>query len=238
MFETTAHIYDEVYSAKDYPGECAKLIPMIRAHCPSAESLLDMACGSGRHLEFLRSEFEVEGADCDPTLLGLAAKRLPGVKLHQSDMRNFELDRQYDVITCLFSSIGYVASLSELADVCGGFAEHLKPGGVIVIEPWLTPETFTLSDTAELGLAFERDDLKVCRANHRWREGNLSKFVMHHLVATPSGVQHFVDHHELLLLTTAEMRGALEDADLRVTHDEEGLIGRGLFFATKPAPGR
>ena len=44
-------------------------------------------------------------------------------------------------------------------------------------------------------------------------------------------VEHFVEHHELALFTREEHLAAFRAAGLQVEHDEEGLIGRGLYIA-------
>ena len=60
---------------------------LIRERNPSARTLLDVACGTGKHLEVLQHEFEVEGLDLDGDLLAIARERLgPAVPLYQGDM--------------------------------------------------------------------------------------------------------------------------------------------------------
>ena len=81
------HLYDALYAFKDYAGEAARLTELIRERNPSARTLLDVACGTGKHLEVLRSEFEVEGVDIDDDLLAIARGRLGSVPLYTGDMR-------------------------------------------------------------------------------------------------------------------------------------------------------
>ncbi len=102
MFDQAPDLYDLFYSWKDYRGEAEKLRDIVRRSRPDAESLLDVACGTGAHLEHLRDWFRVEGLDADPSLLAVAPNRLPDVPLHEAEMRHFELGRQVDAITCLF----------------------------------------------------------------------------------------------------------------------------------------
>ena len=54
-------------------------------------------------------------------------------------MRSFALGRRFDVVTCLFGSLGYVESYGELATTIGNLRDHVEPGGLIVVEPWLSP---------------------------------------------------------------------------------------------------
>ena len=114
MFTDSAAIYDAVYSFKDYAAESERLRTLIEENAPGATTLLDVACGTGKHLEQLRATYEVTGLDLDPDLLEIARVRLGDVELHVADMTDFALGRRFDVVTCLFSSIGYVGTVSRL----------------------------------------------------------------------------------------------------------------------------
>jgi ubiquinone/menaquinone biosynthesis C-methylase UbiE len=56
-------LYDLVYAAKDYGAEARAVEALVDELAPHARSLLDVACGTGRHLEHLAGRFAVEGAD-------------------------------------------------------------------------------------------------------------------------------------------------------------------------------
>ena len=81
----------------------AQLRAVIDRYVPSARSLLDVACGTGKHLEHLQHHYRVAGVDISPAMLDVARRRLPGVPLHVGDMVDFELGRTFDVVTCLES---------------------------------------------------------------------------------------------------------------------------------------
>ena len=65
MFSRSAEIYDTVYSFKDYAAEAERVNELIQSRRPGAASLLDVACGTGKHLEQLRRWYAVEGVDLD-----------------------------------------------------------------------------------------------------------------------------------------------------------------------------
>lgn len=135
-----AQYYDRIYAFKDYAAETKRLLQIIRSSLSSdGNRLLDMACGTGAHLEHLATHFEIEGADLSDGMLAVACERLPGVPLHLADMTDFDLGSQYDVVTCLFSSIGHVETVDRLGRAAPCLARHLAPGGVLIIEPWFTP---------------------------------------------------------------------------------------------------
>ena len=84
--------------------------------------------------------FQVEGLDLDEQLLAMARQRNPDVRLHHADRANFALGRTFDVVTCLFSTIGYVKTLANLSRAIQCMAQHLLPGGFLLIEPWFTSD--------------------------------------------------------------------------------------------------
>jgi SAM-dependent methyltransferase len=236
MFTKSARFYDAIYSFKDYAAEAAKIDAIIRTRKPDARTLLDVACGTGLHLEHLRGRYEVvEGLDLDPELLAIARERLPGVPLHEGDMRMFDLGRRFDAVICLFSSIGYARTVEDLNRAVAALANHIEPDGVVVVEPWITPDAW---EDDHLGAVFvDEPDLKIARVNLGERDGRLSRFVFHYLVLTSEGVERFEEPHELGLFTHEEYAAAFRAAGLEVEHDPEGLMGRGLYVGRSVAAG-
>ena len=229
MFTRSSHLYDAIYlSFKSYATEAATVDDIIRSRRADARSLLDVACGTGLHLLHLRETYDVQGIDLDPELLELARGRNPGTTLHEGDMRDFDLGRRFDAVVCLFSAIGYMESVADLRRAIATMARHLEPGGVLIVEPWLTPETF---ESGHLGSVFvDQPELKVARMNLTEVEGRTSRFTFHYLVGTPDGVEHFTEDHALTLFTHGEYAEAFTAAGLKVDHEPEGLMGRGLFI--------
>ncbi|MGD2253522.1 MAG: class I SAM-dependent methyltransferase [Anaerolineales bacterium] len=232
MFNKTAQFYDKIYVFKDYAAEAAKLIALIREQKGSGRlRLLDVACGTGMHIYHLKDQFQVEGLDVSPDLIELAARRNPEVEFHQVDMIDFDLGRTYDVVACLFSSIGYVRTLKNLRKAIRSMARHLLPDGVLVIEPWFTPAQWN-PGTVHM-VAVDEPELKVVRMNTSQVRGRLSILDLHYLVGTPQGTQHFVERHQLGLFEQEEMKEAIAEAGMRVTFDEAGLTGRGLYVGRR-----
>ena len=205
---------------------------VVQERRPEARSLLDVACGTGRHLEQLRHRYAVEGIDLDDGLLAVARRRLPDVPLHVGDMRGFHLGRTFDAVTCLFSAIGYLATPVELDAAIAAMGRHLEPGGVLVVEPWLKPGEWTPDRPALLTV--DEPDLKVARISMSGLRGTTSLLDFHYLVATPHGVESATEHLELELFTQDETIAAFERAGLDVSYDEQGLIGRGLYVGVRP----
>jgi SAM-dependent methyltransferase len=166
-------------------------------------------------------------------MIAAAREKHPDITFQTGDMREFDLGRQFDVITCLFSAIGYMPDVSQLRLAIGNMGRHLKPGGVMFVEPWFGPETWK---TGTIHTVFvDQPDLKIVRMNLSEQKGSLSSFTFHFLVGTPQGVRYFTEYHELALFTQAEYLGAFRTNGLDVIYDDEGLYGRGLYIGKKAA---
>lgn len=233
-YEQSASVYDAIYTQmKDYRREAERLYSIVENLRRSGGwSLLDVACGTGLHAEYLSDWYLVEGLDISEAQLAIARKRLPKRPFYHDDMRTFNLGRQYDVVTCLFSAIGHLTS-REMPVAVANMARHLKPGGVLVIEPWLQPHMWR---PGYIGADFvDRPDLKVARISRSTREGNVIKLVMDHLVGRLEGTEHFVERFDLTMIGLDGFRAAFAHAGLEFSHDPDGLSdnGRGLFIGRK-----
>lgn len=230
-YGTRPELYDIEYSAKDYAAEAQAVARIVRERNPDAATLLDVACGTGKHLEHLRAHFTCEGVDLDDGLLAVARERLPDIPLHHGDMRTLDLGRRFDAVTCLFSAIGFVRGPDELAAAARALAKHLEPDGVLLVEPWLTPDVW-IPDRPHV-LSADAPGLALARVTvSGLRDERISTTEMHYVVGTADGIEHFVDNHELYLFTEDEMRAAFEQAGLRAELDPAGPTGRGLWICT------
>jgi SAM-dependent methyltransferase len=224
VFTETADLYDLVYSFKDYPAEVERLRGLVGRE---GGTLLDVACGTGHHLALLAEHYRVEGVDLDPAMIELTRAR--GLTARVGDLLTLDLGRRFDVVTCLFSSIAYVA---DLAGAVGRLAAHVGPGGVVVVEPWLAPEQIQ-PDNVRL-LTAESGSVKVARMSVLHVEGRECVLEFQYLIGRADAVEHRTERHRTWLWTREEYARAFAAAGLEAVHDEEGLIGRGLWLGTAP----
>src|SRR5437879_9599965 len=133
-------------------------------------------------------------------------------------------------MTCLFRVIGHVKTKAKLGLALRKMSRHLKPGGVLIVEPWITPQQWRKGSVHANFV--DQPELKVARMNISKIRGKLSVLDMHHLVATPNRVEYFVERLELGLFTHDEYLDAFRLAGLETSYDSEGLMGRGLYIGT------
>lgn len=204
VYKQFAKYYDSIYSRKDYKAESERIRAIIKEYKTSrGKDLLDAACGTGNHILFLKKYFNVTGLDLDKDMLRIARKKLPDIKFIRGDMRNFKLDKQFDVIVCLFSAIAHVKTYPGLEKTFKNFLRHLKPGGVVIVEPFENPDTFVLNRSHAAYVS--KPELKLARICVTKKRGNIAAFDFHFLVADKNRVSYFVDRQDLGLFETKKV---------------------------------
>lgn len=229
-----ADIYDAIHSARgrDWGAEADEIARMVRSLAPGADSLLDVACGTGAHMERLSKHFtEVEGLEISPGMRRLAHGRVPGLRVHPGDMRNFDLGRRYGAVICMCYSLGYMASVEELESAAASIGRALMPGGAAVIEPWWFPERFL--DGYVTGATVEEAGRVISRVSHSVREGGRIRMTVRYTVADANGISDFTENEVYSLFPRRAYEDAFAKAGIRLSYTEGGPNGRGLFTGTR-----
>jgi len=231
MFTASAEYYDLIYSAlKDYDAETAQIASLLRRLDPTCRTVLDVACGTGEHARLLAGAgFDVDGLDLDPAFIRIASGKHPAGRFIEADMTDFHIQRRYDAVVCLFSSIGYVRTLERVGQAFRCFRDHLAPGGVIVVEPWFLPGV--LDPSRAVRQTAEANGLTVSRVSRVEIEGTLSRVHFDYEITDATGTRHAKETHELGLFTPAELLQRFQAAGLRAEYDPKGLTDRGLYVA-------
>ncbi len=108
------------------------LIHKIPLNTPA--SLLDLACGKGRHSIYFHSKgFAVMGVDLSEENIRYAQRfSEKGLQFKVGDMRSFQLDKSFEYIVNLFTSFGYFNSPVEDQRVFNNVYQHLNSGGLFI----------------------------------------------------------------------------------------------------------
>lgn len=93
--------------------------------------VLDAACGTGRHSEWLLSRaHQVVGVDSSPDMLAKARAKLPAARFEQGDLNALPVpDASVDAAVCGLALV----HCADLAQPFREFARVVRPGGRIVI---------------------------------------------------------------------------------------------------------
>lgn len=104
----------------------------IKSNC----SILDLACGKGRHtLHLAEKGFSATGIDLAAKSIHEARKNAtPNTKFEVHDMRKTYQLNSFDYVFNLFTSFGYFEKEHENIDVLRAVKNNLKEGGIFVLD--------------------------------------------------------------------------------------------------------
>lgn len=234
-FRTYANYYDQIYlKKKDYQKE-AKIAKGIIKQFEEKQSktLLDIGCGTGEHLKYLSLDFRCTGIDINRDMIKTAKNKVPDAKFEVANMINFRLKEKFDLIVCLFSSIGYVQSFNNLVKTLENFYEHLNDKGLAIVEPWIFKKDLKKGIYVD---TYEDEKVKLVRmatskiARSRWL------IFMHYLIGEEGEIRYARELHKMLASDYQEYVKAFELTRFKnAKFLKENLWDgcRGLFVATK-----
>lgn len=126
-------------SAEEAAGHVRCIEQALDLH--AEETLLDIACATGRHAVLLAGKgYRVTALDLNSDYLALAEKNATaaGVTIQTvpGDMRQLPrlFSRSFDAAVCMYSSFGYFPEHSDNASVIRGVREVLRPGGRFLLD--------------------------------------------------------------------------------------------------------
>ncbi len=117
--------------------ECEQIEALVPL--TSGASILDLACGAGRHgIELANRGFRVTGVDRTPLFVKIARERSAekgvATEFICQDMRRFSRPGVFDLVVNLGNSFGQFRDPKEEQQVLQNVHTSLKPGGYLILE--------------------------------------------------------------------------------------------------------
>ncbi len=196
--------------------------------------ILDAGCGTGIHLDALAQHGMVEGLDSSQDMLAFARAGHPDLPLHLGDFTGFRLESRFNVICCLFGSIGYLPDRAALRRAISCLGDHLAAGGVLLLEPPVVADA--LEPPRPQRIETMLDDRPLIREGSAHVDGQSLEiaFTWRHLAGATEPECTVLERHRMLLLPSAcwlsDMKDALPEGT-RLSFESAGPRGRGLFKA-------
>jgi SAM-dependent methyltransferase len=138
-----SRLYDAFNSEKDYAAEASFIRTIFNNFSDIQEprSILDLGCGSGKHL------FELEKLFPNSvTLTGVEksivfceqAQQLLGTRaeIHSCDISEFASNQKYDLVVSLFHVSAYQATADEFLNFIEIVGQNLSDEGLAIIDFW------------------------------------------------------------------------------------------------------
>lgn len=127
-YEEIVHWFDDARTKTLMEAEYLNLIAKA---IPTGGSILDLGCGTGEPIAqfFINKGFKVTGIDGSKKMIELCQKRFPNEQWIVSDMREINLNQQFDVILAWHSF--FHLDPDSQRRMFKIFATHIKPGGIL-----------------------------------------------------------------------------------------------------------
>jgi SAM-dependent methyltransferase len=163
----TCHLYTDLAwlwpmwgdAATEYAHYCQYVTGLIRQYAKRpVVTLLDIGCGGGKNVLNLKREFKVTGIDISPAMLVQAKELNPDCMFVQGDMRICRLGLAFDAVL-MDDAISHMNCRADFVAAFRTAYDHLNPGGVLVVTPDVTIETFQQNKTTTTPVT--RDGLDI-----------------------------------------------------------------------------
>ncbi|MEM9345101.1 MAG: class I SAM-dependent methyltransferase [Planctomycetota bacterium] len=155
LYTDLARLWPVLSPPEDYADEAATLSELIDDTLgePPADqrwSVLELGAGGGHSIVHLKDKYDCTAADLSEQMLSQCKALNPDVPTFVGDMRSIRLDQTFDVVL-ICDAIDYMLTEDDAAAALTTAAAHLRHGGLVLMAPTYTRETFVDGDVADDG---------------------------------------------------------------------------------------
>lgn len=126
---------------EDYDEEADFARQLLSSVVPVPKTVLELGAGGGNNAWHLKRHFQMTLTDISSGMLENSRRINPECEHIVGDMRRLRLAKQFDAVF-IHDAIGYMLSGHDLSAAMTTAFEHCRCGGVVLIMPDYTRETF------------------------------------------------------------------------------------------------
>jgi SAM-dependent methyltransferase len=208
LYDDIAEWWPVISPPSEYAEEAALYVEMILASaCRQVREVLELGSGGGNNASHMQHAFDMTLVEPADRMREISRKLNPECVHLPGDMRHVRLGRTFDAVF-VHDAVMYMTTEDDLRAAFRTVAAHLAPGGVALVAPDATLETF--SEATEHGGGVDEG-------------GRRARYLQWTLPPEPGETIHTV-HYAFLLREP--------DGSVRVAHDvhHEGLFPRATWL--------
>ena len=138
-YENFAQLYDKLMDEVDYNEWANYLKRIIEEFNSDANHILDLACGTGNiTIPMSTLGYNLWGVDISEEMLSIAENKArifgQNIRFIKQDMRNLNLTKTFDVVTCGCDGVNYITREYELEKVFNDIFRILNPRGIFIFD--------------------------------------------------------------------------------------------------------
>ena len=124
---------------KDWGNDSIRYIDLITNVINTLDlkitSILDVGCGTGILAnELKKMNFEVSGMDISEDMINVAKETTTEIEFIVADMRNFDMKKKFDMITCAFDAINYITTDEDMENAMSSIYNNLNENGFFIFD--------------------------------------------------------------------------------------------------------
>lgn len=178
---------------------------------PKDSRILDLACGKGRHAQFIATKgHDVIGIDLSGNSIAEALhKSIPNLQFFEHDMRFPFRINYFDYVFNLFTSFGYFNNHRDELNTIKSIALNLKPEGKVVIDFFNAEQVIKMTSIGS-------EQKVINNIVFDWQKSIVDNNVIKEITVTDDGVRHQYKE-QVRLLALADFESYFNHAGLILT---------------------
>jgi ubiquinone/menaquinone biosynthesis C-methylase UbiE len=172
IYQGLASIYDQLMEGVDYQGWAEYIKTLTEKYGKEMGSALDIACGTGNtSIALAELGWWVTGIDLSLPMLQQARKKAAEKELDiiflQQDIRELDLTREFDLVTCYQDGLNYLLTQEDLVQTFQRIRNNMSQEGLFIfdlnrVEKYSRTAQGEVSfiDTDDFSLVYETSYLK------------------------------------------------------------------------------
>lgn len=125
----------------EYEEEARFAATLLHSAALPVREVLELGSGGGHNAAHLKRHFDLTLIDLSPDMLDLSRRLNPQCRHVAGDMRTVRLGRTFDAVL-VHDAIDYMTTEADLRRALATVHLHCRPGGIAVLMPDHTRETF------------------------------------------------------------------------------------------------
>ncbi|WP_069131262.1 class I SAM-dependent DNA methyltransferase [Rhodohalobacter halophilus] len=236
-YSVLADIYDDVMVEVDYETWTDYIDEIIYQFHPDAETVLELACGTGTmalSLEEL-ADYRITATDGSVEMIEVAKRKadatFSNVQFLSRNFLDLRLDQTFDVVFMVFDSLNYLHDENDILKLHDEVRKVLNPGGIFIYD-------FTTPRNSRIAIKYLNNEKRRVNNLYRYhRESrydaenriHTNRFTIDKLDNENGNVQEtFREEHRQHIYTLPEIESIIKKTDFSILDSFDG-------FELKPA---
>ena len=154
------------------------------------------------------------------------------LEFHIGDVRNFSIEKKFDVVISLFHVTSYQTTNEDLKSMFEVASMHLKEGGLFIFDCWYGPAVLTEKPIVRIK-RFQNENINILRLAEPiiYPNENLVDVKFTIQIKSSDGIQdEFKENHLMRYIFTPELIEFLEKSNFKIINQVEWITGEKCGF--------